>query len=147
MTEAEQGSVPAWLPVLTEFSRASSHELRNALNALVVNLEVVRSRADQLDASVKPFLLQAVDQGEESVRLAEGTIALLDLLIASIGGDGSLAANFHEPRSITLQAGRDKAERAARALRRVAERAGATVETSESAVILSFPSDRQEKQR
>lgn len=147
MTEAEQGAVPAWLPVLTDFSRASGHELRNALNALVVNLEVVRSRVDQIDASVKPFLFQAVDQGEESVRLAEGTIALLNLLIASVEADGTLAASFHEPRSITLQAGSGEAERAAHALGRLAERAGATVETSESAVILSFPSDRQETQR
>ena len=104
MTELERSAEPEWVPVLREFARASGHELRNALNALVVNLEVVRSRPDAVDDSVRLFVQQAVDQAEESVRLAEGTISLLNTVVRAIDATGSLNAEAVDQGGVRLGA-------------------------------------------
>ena len=78
--------------MLRDLARASRHDLRNALNGLVVNLEVVRSRRNELDSSLQQFVQQAVDQAEESVRRAESTISLLASIVDAIDDTGSLRA-------------------------------------------------------
>ena len=80
-------------PVLRDIARASGHDLRNALNALVVNLEVVRARTDSLDDSVRYFVTQSVEQAERCVKQAEEAIALLNLVVAAIGPDGRFDAS------------------------------------------------------
>lgn len=100
MTDQKAG--PEWLPVLHELVRTSRHDLRNALNGLVVNLEVVRSRNQDLDASLRQFVLQAVDQAEESVRRAESTILLLSTLVDAIDSSGSVGAQLTESRELRL---------------------------------------------
>ena len=102
MTDEKRVADAEWLPVLRDLARASRHDLRNALNGLVVNLEVVRSRADQFDASLQQFVQQAVDQAEESVRRAESTISLLSSIVDSIDDSGSLRAQLAEPRGVRL---------------------------------------------
>lgn len=102
MTDEERAAEAEWLPVLRDLVRASRHDLRNALNGLVVNLEVVRSRRAQFDASLQQFVLQAVDQAEESVRRAESTISLLSSIVDSIDDTGSLRAELAEPRGVRL---------------------------------------------
>ena len=73
VTDLAPGDTAGTVPVLSHVARAAGHELRNSLNALVVNLEVVRSRSSE--PAVQPFLEQSVRQSEESVRLAEQAIA------------------------------------------------------------------------
>jgi hypothetical protein len=90
VTDEKRNAEPEWVPVLRELVRTSRHDLRNALNGLVVNLEVVRSRNQDLDASLRQFVLQAVDQAEESVRRAESTILLLNTLVDAIDESGSV---------------------------------------------------------
>ena len=90
--------------MLREFARESGHELRNALNALVVNLEVVRSRPDAIDPSLQLVVRQAVEQAEESVRLAEGTISLLNKVVGAIDGSGALEADTAPPGGVRLGA-------------------------------------------
>lgn len=138
MTDAEGAATPPWVPVLRDISRASGHELRNALNALVVNLEVVRARAGRLDESVQPFMAQAVEQSEESVRLAEGTIALLNLLVDAVSPDGSLRLSYVSPRGVRIESEDSVSQRAARALGPLAARVAMTAESGDMAVILSF---------
>ena len=94
MTEAKRDAEPQWVPVLRDLARASRHDLRNALNGLVVNLEVVRSRREDFDASLQLFVQQAVDQAEESVRRAESTISLLSSIVDAIDENGSLRAEL-----------------------------------------------------
>ena len=144
MTENRASDGSDALPVLRDVSRNAGHELRNALNALVVNLEVVRSRSDRLDDSVHPFVTQAVDQAEESVRVAEGTIALLNLVVNAVGADGMLGLKYVSPRGASIRSTEGEAERAARAIQHLARRAGGTVETGEAAVILSIPDKARE---
>lgn len=101
MTDDTRGA-PDWLPVLREIARASRHDLRNALNGLVVNLEVVRSRKDSLDPTLQLFVQQSVDQAEESVKRAESTITLLTSIVDSIDDHGSISAKMAEPGGVQL---------------------------------------------
>jgi len=137
---------PDWLPVLRDLSRNAGHELRNALNALVVNLEVVRSRSDPKDAKVHPFVMQAVDQAEESVRIAEGTIALINLVVNAVDSEGRLALQYVLPRGASIRSTQGEADRATRAMQHLASRAGGSVESGDAAVILSIPDKAREKQ-
>ena len=88
--------------MLRELARTSRHDLRNALNGLVVNLEVVRTRKDSLDPSLQLFLQQAVDQAEESVKRAERTITLLTSIVDSIDDEGGITAELAGPGGVKL---------------------------------------------
>lgn len=92
------------MPVLRDLARASRHDLRNALNGLVVNLEVVRSRKADFDSSLQLFVQQAVDQAEESVRRAERTILLLSSIVEAIDETGSVHAEVLEGGNVRLGA-------------------------------------------
>jgi hypothetical protein len=72
------------------------------LNGLVVNLEVVRSRKQDLDPSLQHFVQQAVDQAEESVRRAESTISLMTSIVDAVDDTGSLRAQIVDPRAVRL---------------------------------------------
>ncbi len=133
MTEQPGSGTGRW-EIMKEISRSSGHELRNALNALVVNLEVVRSRS--ADSSVREFIEQSVSQSEESVRLAESAIALLNLIVESIGPDGAVQCSLVDGDGIRIEATPGEAERSARSLGALASRAGMSVDVSGSAVIL-----------
>jgi signal transduction histidine kinase len=77
------GEVPIerlWLGVLHELGRPVAHELRNALNGVSVNLEVVRGRAARADApaaSVARFADAAVDQLDTLAALTDALLALV----------------------------------------------------------------------
>ncbi|HLV26264.1 MAG TPA: hypothetical protein VKZ41_08105 [Gemmatimonadales bacterium] len=71
------------LASFNELARRSSHEIRNALNAVAVNLEVARSRLerseqqdDTLAKSVAPFARSAAEQLEVLAGLTESFMAL-----------------------------------------------------------------------
>jgi hypothetical protein len=121
---------------LVSIARASGHELRNALNALVVNLEVVRSRVT--DPSTQPFADQAVMQSEESARLAESSIALLNLVVGAIGSDGTFRGSSSGG-AVRIEGSEGEIERSVRALRGLVERGAVRVDTSGTTVILSIP--------
>ena len=128
-----------WLSILREFARDSGHELRNALNGLVVNLEVVRVRSSNPGEAADQFLSQAIEQAEESVRLAEGTIALLNLVTGSIDDSGRIQAKFDPPNAIEIESTESEAVRAAKSLKATATRTSFVVDVSGGAVILSMP--------
>ena len=56
MIESGTAQGPDWLPQLRGLVGGSAHETRNALNGLVVNLEVVRSRLARIEELIGPFL-------------------------------------------------------------------------------------------
>ena len=136
MTESGGGSDTDWIGILETLSRTSGHELRNALNGLVVNLEVVRSLTANTPAH--HFAEQAASQSEESIRVAESTIALLNLLVGAIGPDGLLRCTLESPGAVRIAASETESYRAARALAGLAARGVVTADASDSAVILSI---------
>ena len=139
MTDTRAGSEPEWAPVLRDFARASGHELRNALNGLVVNLEVVRARSSTLDDSTHPFLAQAIDQADQTSRIAEGTIALLNMIVSAIDSDGVVKAEFVEPRGVEIESSDAEATRIVRSLSTLVERTSFAADASDGTVILSIP--------
>lgn len=139
MTEPDGGGAPRWVPLLHDAGRGAGHELRNALNALVVNLEVVRSRAEGLDPAVQPFLANAIEQSEESVRMAEGAIALLNLVIGAVSPGGTLRISDGDRDAVRIESTEPEAERAIRALEPLTARAAFGAERRGPAVILSIP--------
>lgn len=135
--------LPRWVPLLQSAASASGHELRNALNAVVVNLEVVRSRASAADESIQPFIAQAVEQSGESVRLAEATIALLELLVNAVGNGGRLRCELSGPCAISIATDPRESDRATRALKPMQSRGVFRADASGSAVILTIPETRK----
>ena len=136
MTEPDAAGA-GWPEALSRIVRASGHELRNSLNALVVNLEVVRSRVR--DSDTQPFIDQAVKQSEESVKLAEASIALLSLVVNAIDVGGSIEGQSGERGEVRLTSVEGEVERAVRALSVLADRGAVRVDTSDTTVILSIP--------
>lgn len=79
-----------WTPALEELARRTSHEVRNALNGVSVNLEVINSRmeraaggGDPVAASVLPFVRSAAEQLDQ---LAGITDSFLSLVRSTSGG-------------------------------------------------------------
>lgn len=144
MTDQASGGPPEWAPILQALSRSAGHELRNALNAVVVNLEVVRSRSDKLDAATRPFVAHAVEQSEESVRLAEGALALLTLVLNAVGSGGVLRITGNQPDGVLISSTESDSVRAVRSLQSLGVRSGFSAESRDSSVILSISDKSKE---
>jgi len=152
VTDQAEAVQPDWLPRLRSVIRSSAHETRNALNGIVVNLEVVRSRlARAADGSPEtlPFAEQAVGQAEESVRLSEGVGSLLQLISGAVGSDGLIRCTRAdgESESLRFEVERVVSDRTLPGLRSLGSAVGFGVETDDGAVILTFPQDSRTKTR
>jgi hypothetical protein len=119
---------------------AAGHELRNALNGLLVNLEVVRSMAQSSGFSAEPFMTQALTQSEESARLAEAAIALSKLLGAALAAGEAVTWSAAEPLQLGLEGGA-RADATVAALQPLVRRGVLSVETSGSTVIFRIPEE------
>jgi two-component system NtrC family sensor kinase len=79
MTEGGEASSSQWLGALQRLAGRVSHEIKNPLNAVAVNLEVVRSRCARGSvepAAVLPFATAAAGELERVTRLVEALLAL-----------------------------------------------------------------------
>lgn len=146
MIDSGADSRSDWLAGLRDIVRGSVHETRNALNGLVVNLEVVRSRlaraapaASEKD-EVSSFAEQAASQAEAAAKLSEGLGALLALIAASADETGRLRCSSGVDEStIRFEVDKATAERLVPRLEVLGARAGFVAENNDGAVILSFP--------
>ena len=76
---AGDGSSGEWLSALQHLAGRVAHEIRNPLNAVAVNLEVVRSRCERgtvESPAVLPFATAAAGQLERVSRLIDALLAL-----------------------------------------------------------------------
>lgn len=145
MIDSGSADQPEWLPQLRGLVRGSAHETRNALNGLVVNLEVVRSRLARNggDSGLLEFAEQAFAQAEETVRLNEAVASLLQMVAASIGENGELrcertTGGGTEP-ALHFTLDISTAERVLPGLRTLGKALGFDARTRDGAVILRFP--------
>ncbi len=138
MTDVQGESDLAPRKTLEAAASAAGHEVRNALNGLVVNLEVVRSMAVASGFVAEPFMTQAVMQSEESIRLAEAAIALMRLLAGAVGEGARVSSMSADGRQVGIEAGAG-ADRISSALQPLSDRGVLSVETSGSTVILRIP--------
>ena len=143
MIDSGTAERPDWLPQLRGLVRGSAHETRNALNGLVVNLEVVRSRLARNggEETLLAFAEQASAQAEETVRLNEAVASLLQMVAASIGENGELRCERTMGSEPTLHFEMDvsTAERILPGLRTLGKALGFDARRRDGAVILSFP--------
>jgi hypothetical protein len=137
------GAASDCIPQLRNVARRSVHESRNALNGLVVNLEVVRSRLARSGdpEDLLAFAEHAAAQGEASVQITEGLGALLSLILGSVDASGVLRCTTSaSPATLRFELEPGVAERVVPTLTLLGKTAGFTAETSDShTVILSFP--------
>src|SRR3954469_6535780 len=76
---AVEGVEGLWLATLQRALGRASHDVKDALNGVAVNVEVVRGRAakpDALAASVVPFAEAAAQQLDRLTTLVEAVLAL-----------------------------------------------------------------------
>ena len=126
--------------------RGSVHETRNALNGVVVNIEVVRSRLARAAAGggsqqeILSFAEQAASQAEVAAKLNEGVGALLSLMAASVDANGHAQWTSEDDSSaIRFDVENAMAERLLPWLEALGAAAGFTAEKRVGAVILRFP--------
>lgn len=128
---------------MREVADRTGHELRNALNGLIVNLEVVRGGFSSVPSDAPmtaPFLAQAVSQAEESAHLAEATLALLNLVLGATGENGKFHCKSISADSIRVASAVDEVDRVVQRLGPLSGRAGVQSEAGDSAVILTVRS-------
>ena len=77
MTEVRPPDRAEALEVLREIVRRSGHEIRNALNGIAVNVEVVRTRSRAGKGEVTEFAERGVSQTALAATLTDGLLALV----------------------------------------------------------------------
>jgi hypothetical protein len=136
-----------WVPALEDMIRKTVHETRNALNGIVVNLEVVRTRLSRTTGGspmtqqdVLSFAEQAIEQAELAVRLNEGIRSLLYMIAACVSSDGKMrCATAGNARTISFDVDSVTSERLFPGLKALGAAAGFTAERRNGSVIFTVP--------
>ena len=128
------------LDILREITRRAGHEIRNALNGIAVNVEVVRSRAAREGgaAEIASFAAGASAQISEATALTNGLLSLVGALLAA-EGEGSLrtALGASGRNRIELMIYGDRASVFVSDIKHLADCVGVAVEQDAERVILT----------
>lgn len=128
------------LEIVREIIRRAGHEIRNALNGVAVNVEVVRSRAarEGAAAEVASFAERAGSQIVEATGLTNGLLALVgSVLAAEAQGSLTSARGSGGGSRIELMIYGDRASVVVSDIKRLADRIGVGVEQRGARVILT----------
>ena len=124
--------------------RRSGHEIRNALNGVAVNVEVVRSRVGRGSGStdVDTFATRASSQVNVASAIIDGLLAVLRVTL-SAQADGTLKTTTSGAGSqIELMIYGDEATTFVSDIKLFSERVGLSIKTGERGVILTvLPQD------
>jgi signal transduction histidine kinase len=124
-----------------EILRRAGHELRNALNGVAVNVEVVRSRSSREGSpqELASFAERASAQVREASALTDGLLAVVDSILAAQAdsalkttGDGGAGSR------IELMIYGDRSAAVVSDIERLASRIGVAVEEHGQRVILTI---------
>jgi hypothetical protein len=125
-----------------EIIRRAGHELRNALNGVAVNVEVVRSRIVREGSPLElaSFAERASAQMGEASALADGLLALVGPLMvsATAGGSKATGGGHGAGSRIELMIYGDGAAAVVSDIERLASRIGVAVEQHGRSVILTI---------
>jgi len=124
-----------------EILRRAGHELRNALNGVSVNVEVVRSRADRERSprELASFAERASAQMGEVSALTDGLLALVGSVLASqAGGTLKTAGDGGAGSRVELKIYGDRAAGLMSDIERLTSRIGVGVEQHGQSVILTI---------
>jgi hypothetical protein len=132
------------LGAVSELTRVAGHEIRNALNGVAVNVEVVRSRLlkESGGKDLMPFADRASAQVGVANALTEGLLSLVGCVL-SAQADGTLRplAGGGGRSQIELRISGSRAEAAVSDIKRFGELTGVGVERRGERVILSLSSE------
>lgn len=123
------------LSILREIIRRSGHEIRNSLNGVSVNVEVVRSRSKGAkgSAEVRSFAERASREVSNASRLADATLALVDGVLKAATA-GSLRHGAASEIEVMIYG--DGAQIFVSSVRPLVEAIGVRVEEKDRSVIL-----------
>ena len=128
------------LDVVREIIRRAGHEIRNALNGVAVNVEVVRSRVAREGGAteIASFAERAGAQIEEATALTNGLLSLVGIVL-SAEAQGTLrsAPGASGGSRIELMIYGDRASVFVSDIRHLADRIGVAVEQGAKRVILT----------
>lgn len=128
------------ISIVREIIRRSGHEIRNALNGVAVNVEVVRSRSGREGSAagtVDAFAQRAADGAVMATELTNGALAIIDVVLAATaGGTLSAKSGYGNASEIEVMIYGDRAAFFVSETRRLAGEIGVSVEQKEQAVIL-----------
>jgi len=128
------------LEIVREIIRRAGHEIRNALNGVAVNVEVVRSRVAREGAAteVASFAERAGSQIGEATALTNGLLALVgSVLAAEAQGTLSSARGSGGGSRIELMIYGDRASVVVSDIKRLGDRIGVGIEQRAARVILT----------
>jgi signal transduction histidine kinase len=123
-----------------EIIRRAGHEIRNALNGIAVNVEVVRSRSgsERATKDLTSFAERASAQVGEASALTDGLLALVNSLLAAMAA-GTLKTSRHGAGSrIELMIYGDKRASVLSDIERLTSRVGVGIERDDERVILTI---------
>jgi signal transduction histidine kinase len=129
------------LEIVREMIRRAGHEIRNALNGVAVNVEVVRSRVTREGAptDVASFAERASSQVGEAGALTDGLLALVSsVLAAEAAGTLKRARGRGAGTRIELMIYGDNAAGVVSDIERLTSRIGVGIEQRERRVILTI---------
>ena len=128
------------LDIVREITRRAGHEIRNALNGVAVNVEVVRSRVAREGPAteVASFAERAASQIGEASALTDGLLALVGTVLdAEARGTLRTARETGGGSRLELMIYGDRASRLVSDIKRLADRIGVGVEEHAGRVILT----------
>ena len=141
MTKARTRPATGAFDVVREIIRRAGHEIRNALNGVAVNVEVVRSRVahEVSTKDVVSFADRAASQVGEASALTDGLLALVSSVLTA-QADGTLKSTSRGSAGsrIELMIYGDRAPVLVSDIKRLAERVGISVEQRAQRVILTI---------
>jgi signal transduction histidine kinase len=134
------------LDIVREIIRRAGHEIRNALNGVAVNVEVVRSRVAQREGGtgkgagpeIASFAERAGTQIEEATALTNGLLSLLRIVLSAEAQETLRSAPGASGGSrIELMIYGDRATAFVSDIEHLADRIGVAVEQGAKRVILT----------
>ena len=145
MTEASAKPDADAVAVVREILRRSGHEIRNALNGIAVNVEVVKSRKgrDGAGGEVASFADRAaIDVGRASA-FTNGVLSLVDEVLAAVSRGGLRSSRHGDASEIELMIYGDRAPAFVSGIAPIADEIGISVEQrGESVILRVLPEDR-----
>jgi hypothetical protein len=128
------------LDIVREIIRRAGHEIRNALNGVAVNVEVVRSRVAREPGAteIASFAERAGAQINEATALTNGLLSLAGVVLAAeAGGTLRAVAGASDGSRIELMIYGDRASVFVSDIGHLADRIGVAVEQDAKRVILT----------
>ena len=149
MTDAPGSPGADALEVVREIVRRSGHEIRNALNGVAVNVEVVRSRTERQGAGdeVAPFAERAAADVVKASSLTNGVLAVIGAVLAALARGGVNSAGHGDPSEIEVMIYGGRAPGFVSEIAQLAQEIGVSVEQRGQSVILRvLPEDKSHSQ-